>query len=131
MKYAKLIPFIAMLLGSIIVTLIPWFARFTWIRIGAHTIRFDYIFHFVANGILILYFFWYISRKITLKLFLLLTFIGVSFSFLIELIQLTIPYRDFSYKDFICSSFGIMAGSFTFWIYQQLSPQLLLKNRSK
>ncbi len=77
------------------------------------TIRLDYLFHFVAYGMLGLFFLLWKSdiefrlQRKTLWLFLIGGFLLASLS---ELSQLFIPGRSFNPYDFISNNLGVLAG---------------------
>lgn len=127
MKYFTIILFSTFILASIVFTLIPWFARFTWIHAGSHVIRFDYVFHFVMNGMLMLSFYYWSKDKwdYSIKQALLFITLGVTFCFIIELIQTLLPKRSFSFGDLFFSTMGIFVGTLNFWLVKRFLPGII------
>ena len=77
-------------------------------------------FHFFGFGILAwLLCFGYHRAKLSRMPYLKAGFFSLTYGFFIELVQIFLPYRLFSMKDFAIGAVGIVVGLFVFYLFRR------------
>lgn len=121
MKLINWLIWVAML-ALILVSLFKFSAnlRLTHITFYSYELRVDYLFHFAVFFFLALFQPYASSLLIFIKTSILLLCLGV----LSELIQVILPYREFSIVDLFSNFLGVFIGSTV------ILPNILKKNRA-
>ena len=80
----------------------------------------DNAFHFFGFGILAwLLCFVYHRAKLSRMPYLRVGFFSLTYGFFIELVQIPVPYRFFSVRDFAVDAVGIVVGLFVFCLFRR------------
>jgi VanZ family protein len=80
----------------------------------------DNAFHFFGFGILAwLLCFGYQRAKLSRMPYLRVGLFSLTYGFFIELVQIPVPYRLFSIKDFAVDAVGIVVGLFVFYLFRR------------
>jgi hypothetical protein len=129
----KIIPYLfwIYIIGLLLSNFIPWLKLNHRVHIFGHRFRLDHIVHFIsyfgATFLFVLYKFSKLPFHKLNKAFYLSTWL-FAFAFFTEVLQLMVPGRDFSIKDFISNAMGISMALFITFLFQNLIIRFIYRS---